>query len=227
MVKSLPANVGDRRDAGSTPGWEDPWRRAWQPTPVFLPGESRGRRSLVGQGPQGRTESATSEVTEHYPRNTSSYCHSSLSLSETRHSSFAFLSIGLKSSWSLQCHRWTCPPWIQKNAVQEKYYTSHKCRCCRSSKTIQLSHFKSTKTDVLVCQGSRNKIPQIMWHKQQKFTFSSLEAGSIRPKCEQDGFLLSYISLACRQLLSPSIYPFFFFNAESSISGVFETYTTS
>jgi len=25
-----------------------PWRRAWQPTPVFLPGESHGQRSLVG-----------------------------------------------------------------------------------------------------------------------------------------------------------------------------------
>ena len=29
-------------------GREDPWRRKWQPTPVFLPGESHGRRSLVG-----------------------------------------------------------------------------------------------------------------------------------------------------------------------------------
>ena len=28
------------------------WRRKWQPTPVFLPGESRGRRSLVGYSPQ-------------------------------------------------------------------------------------------------------------------------------------------------------------------------------
>ena len=28
-----------------------PWRRAWQPTPVFLPGESHGQRSLVGRGP--------------------------------------------------------------------------------------------------------------------------------------------------------------------------------
>ena len=28
-----------------------PWRRAWQPTPVFLPGESHGQRSLVGYGP--------------------------------------------------------------------------------------------------------------------------------------------------------------------------------
>ena len=32
-------------------GWEDPWRRAWQPTPVFLPGESHGQRSLMGYSP--------------------------------------------------------------------------------------------------------------------------------------------------------------------------------
>ena len=31
-----------------------PWRRAWQPTPEFLPGESHGQRSLVGCSPQGR-----------------------------------------------------------------------------------------------------------------------------------------------------------------------------
>ena len=28
--------------------WKILWRRAWQPTPVFLPGESHGQRSLVG-----------------------------------------------------------------------------------------------------------------------------------------------------------------------------------
>ena len=30
-----------------------PWRRRWQPTPVFLPGKSHGQRSLVGCSPQG------------------------------------------------------------------------------------------------------------------------------------------------------------------------------
>ena len=30
-----------------------PWRKAWQPTPVFLPGKSHGQRSLVGYIPQG------------------------------------------------------------------------------------------------------------------------------------------------------------------------------
>ena len=39
------------------------WRRKWQPTPVSLPGESRGRRSLVGCSPWGRTESDMTEVT--------------------------------------------------------------------------------------------------------------------------------------------------------------------
>ena len=31
-----------------------PWRRAWQPTPVFLPGKSHGQRSLTGHSPWGR-----------------------------------------------------------------------------------------------------------------------------------------------------------------------------
>ena len=39
------------------------WRRKWQPTPVFLPGESQGRGSLVGCCLWGRTESDTTEVT--------------------------------------------------------------------------------------------------------------------------------------------------------------------
>ena len=39
------------------------WRRKWQPTPVFLPGESRGQRSLVGCRLWGRTESDTTEAT--------------------------------------------------------------------------------------------------------------------------------------------------------------------
>ena len=39
------------------------WRRKWQPTPVFLPGESQGRGSLVGCRPLGRTESDTTEAT--------------------------------------------------------------------------------------------------------------------------------------------------------------------
>ena len=42
-----------------------PWRRTWQPTPVLLPGESHGQRSLAGCSPQGRKEWDTTEVTQH------------------------------------------------------------------------------------------------------------------------------------------------------------------
>ena len=42
-----------------------PWRRAWQPTPGVLPGESHGQRSLVGYSPWGHRESDMTEETEH------------------------------------------------------------------------------------------------------------------------------------------------------------------
>ena len=52
VVKDPPASAGDIRDRGPVPGLEDPpWRRAWQPTPVLLPGESRGQRIPWRMGP--------------------------------------------------------------------------------------------------------------------------------------------------------------------------------
>ena len=53
VVKKPPANA-DVRDTASISGLA--WRRAWQPTPVFLPGESQGQRSLAGYGLWGRRE---------------------------------------------------------------------------------------------------------------------------------------------------------------------------
>jgi len=42
-------------------GGKIPWRRKWQPTPVLLPRESHGRRSLVGYSPRGHKESDMTE----------------------------------------------------------------------------------------------------------------------------------------------------------------------
>ena len=42
-----------------------PWRRKWQPTPVFLSGESHGQRSLESYSPWGHRESDTTDVTSH------------------------------------------------------------------------------------------------------------------------------------------------------------------
>ena len=46
VIKNLPANTEDIREAVSIP-----WRRARQPIPVFLPGESHGQRNLAGYNP--------------------------------------------------------------------------------------------------------------------------------------------------------------------------------
>ena len=52
MVKNPPANAGDTGVVGFDP-WvrKIPWRTAQQPTPVFLPGESHGERSLDSYSP--------------------------------------------------------------------------------------------------------------------------------------------------------------------------------
>ena len=49
-VKNQPVNAGDPGDAGLIP-LLGTWRRAWQPTPVFLPGESHGQRSVADYSP--------------------------------------------------------------------------------------------------------------------------------------------------------------------------------
>ena len=51
MVKNPPANVGDKRCTFDPWVRKMPWKRAQQPTPVFLPEESHGQRSLVGYSP--------------------------------------------------------------------------------------------------------------------------------------------------------------------------------
>ena len=59
MVKNLPAIQETRVQSL---GWKIPWRRKWQPPPVFLPRESHGQRSLTGYSSLwGHKESDTTE----------------------------------------------------------------------------------------------------------------------------------------------------------------------
>ena len=55
VVKNLPASCRRCKGCGVNP-WvgKIPWRREWQPTPIFLPGESHGQRNLAGYSPWGR-----------------------------------------------------------------------------------------------------------------------------------------------------------------------------
>ena len=56
--------VGDDRATSLSPFTSMHWRRKWQPTPVFLPGESQGQGTLVGCRLWGRTESDATEATQ-------------------------------------------------------------------------------------------------------------------------------------------------------------------
>ena len=60
-LKNLPASAGEMRHGFDPWVRKIHWRGAWQPTPVFLPGEFHGQRSLAGYGTQGHTELDTTE----------------------------------------------------------------------------------------------------------------------------------------------------------------------
>ena len=64
VVKNLPADAGDVKGVGSIPRLgRFPWRRKWQPTPVFLLGKSHEHRSLVGYSPWDHKDWATNTTT--------------------------------------------------------------------------------------------------------------------------------------------------------------------
>ena len=68
-VKNPPASAGDLKRCGFNPWvWKVPWSRAWQPTPVFLPRESLGQRSLECYNPQGHKELDMTEAIQHTRR---------------------------------------------------------------------------------------------------------------------------------------------------------------
>ena len=56
-VKNLPTNA-EMQWVGNIP-----WRSKWQPTPIFLPGDFHGQKSLVGYSPQGHKELDTTKQT--------------------------------------------------------------------------------------------------------------------------------------------------------------------
>ena len=62
-----------------------PWRRKWQPTPVFLPGKSHGQRSLVGYSPQGREELDMTKYTHtHTLTHTHTHTHTGVGFSNLK-----------------------------------------------------------------------------------------------------------------------------------------------
>ena len=63
VVKNLSANEADMRQEFNLWVRKMPWRRKWQPTPVFLPGKSNGQRSLAVYSPWGCKASDMTQMT--------------------------------------------------------------------------------------------------------------------------------------------------------------------
>ena len=62
VVKNSPANAGDIKDEGSIPESERSGGSQWQPTPLFLAGESHGQKSLADYSPWGCKGSDMTEL---------------------------------------------------------------------------------------------------------------------------------------------------------------------
>ena len=77
-------------------GWKIPCKRAWQPTPVFLPGESDGQRSLAGYSPWDHKELNTTEVTAY----THTHTHTETYMQRSKHKLFL-----LCDTWNYACCR--------------------------------------------------------------------------------------------------------------------------
>ena len=65
VVKNPPADAGNVRLRFNPWVRKIPWRKAWQPTPVFVPGESHRQRSLAVYSLQGHKKLGTTESTQH------------------------------------------------------------------------------------------------------------------------------------------------------------------
>ena len=61
QVKNLPAMQETQEMRVLSLVWKIPWRRKWQPTPIFLHGKFHGLKSLAGYGPWGCKELDTTE----------------------------------------------------------------------------------------------------------------------------------------------------------------------
>ena len=72
VVKNLPANARDTNVAVQPWVGKIPWRRKWQPTPVFLPRKFHEQRSLAGYSPWG---SKGSDITERVHAHTHTHTH--------------------------------------------------------------------------------------------------------------------------------------------------------
>ena len=114
------------------------WRRKWQPTPVFLPGKSHGRRRLVGCSPWGRW---------------------GLDKTEWLHFHFSLSCIGEGNGNPLQCSClenprdggawWAAVYWAAQSQTQLKQLSSSSSRISRNYIALKVNHIKLRKNGIV------------------------------------------------------------------------------
>ena len=110
------------------------WRRKWQPTPVFLPGESQGRGSLVGCSLWGRTELDTTEATQQQQQQQRILQHTDLSVRVPLLLQGNFLRCSVKEQPMVMPNKWAGKIYINE--------INFRCILCSSIRHKQKQWFK-------------------------------------------------------------------------------------
>ena len=148
---------GHRRHGFNPWLWNIPWRRAWQSTPVFLPGESYGQRSLVGYRPCDCKES---DMTERL----------TLSLLKELWSSFGEEPIKTQITFS---QVWWLVKWW---ACKLKIFT-YKYRTSLTSNLQPLRDIKGEKSSLTLQTWGKLRWTQVRWKGQKLETQGKDRAG--------------------------------------------------
>ena len=101
VIRNLPVNAGDMKPGFDAWVGKIPWRRVWQPTPLFLPGESHGHRSLAGYSPWGHKESDMTWWLKKNKKNISSFSFNFLDLRDIQKCVLHFSNIWRLSTYLL------------------------------------------------------------------------------------------------------------------------------
>ena len=129
QVKNPPESKETQETWVCSLGQENPWRRKWQPTPVFLPGKSHGQRSLA----VARVAKSQSLSTERTPVQTNIHGSQGLESEQLSRATFQIISVPSPLAFALSCKSQLLMPRPDPSSTQGQgeefgYATNHSIR---------------------------------------------------------------------------------------------------
>ena len=149
-------------------GREDPWRRKWQPTSVFLPGKSHGQRSLAGYSPWGHKSDGHDLMTKQQQKDSGQFICIFPPLS-IKGLYVILMTRSVLHTTNSHCGKSTTPGF---NSLMESTFFF----------TISniIFHFQAE----LVSHDCQDKVPQTRWLKTTEiYSLIVLEARSTESRC--------------------------------------------